>query len=79
MVPLSLLLIFMLLFATFNSVRQAVPVFTGIRDSGMTTVVIGGLVTSTLLTLLWLPLLYLLFEGRPGELGAEDTVAPASP
>lgn len=153
-VPLSLLLIFMLLFATFNSVRQAALVFSGIplatvggvvalllrgmpfsisagvgfialfgvavlngvvmvsyinelrqsgmpleraiREGGLTrlrpvlmtalvaslgfipmaistgagaevqqplaTVVIGGLVTSTLLTLLVLPLLYLLFE-----------------
>ena len=29
-VPLSLLLIFLLLFATFNSIRQAALVFTGI-------------------------------------------------
>lgn len=155
-VPLSLLLIFLLLFATFNSVRQAALVFTGIplatvggifallirgmpfsisagvgfialfgvavlngvvmvsyinelrqhgrtldvavREGGATrlrpvlmtalvaslgfipmaistgagaevqrplaTVVIGGLITSTLLTLLVLPLLYLLFERR---------------
>jgi cobalt-zinc-cadmium resistance protein CzcA len=155
-VPLSLLLIFLLLFATFNSLRQAALVFTGIplatvggvfallirgmpfsisagvgfialfgiavlngvvmvsyindlreqgrpleqavREGGMTrlrpvlmtalvaslgflpmalssgagaevqrplaTVVIGGLVTATLLTLLVLPLLYLLFERR---------------
>lgn len=155
-VPLSLLLIFLLLFATFNSLRQAALVFTGIplatvggvfalllrgmpfsisagvgfialfgvavlngvvmvsyinelrqqgrsldtavREGGLTrlrpvlmtamvaslgfvpmalsngagaevqqplaTVVIGGLVTSTLLTLLVLPLLYLMFERR---------------
>ena len=155
-VPLSLLLIFLLLFATFNSLRQAALVFTGIplatvggvfalllrgmpfsisagvgfialfgvavlngvvmvsyinelrlqgrpldvavREGGITrlrpvlmtalvaslgfvpmalssgagaevqrplaTVVIGGLVTSTLLTLLVLPLLYLMFERR---------------
>lgn len=158
-VPLSLLLIFLLLFATFNSLRQAALVFTGIplatvggvialflrgmpfsisagvgfialfgvavlngvvmvsyinelrqagrpldaavREGGMTrlrpvlmtalvaslgfipmalshgsgaevqrplaTVVIGGLVTATLLTLLVLPLLYLLFERRSAE------------
>ncbi len=158
-VPLSLLLIFLLLFATFNSLRQAALVFTGIplatvggvfalllrgmpfsisagvgfialfgvavlngvvmvsyinelrqhghdldhavREGGMTrlrpvlmtalvaslgfipmaissgagaevqrplaTVVIGGLVTSTLLTLLVLPLLYLMFERRQVE------------
>ena len=158
-VPLSLLLIFLLLFATFNSLRQAALVFTGIplatvggvialllrgmpfsisagvgfialfgvavlngvvmvsyinelrqhglpldqaiREGGLTrlrpvlmtamvaslgfvpmaistgagaevqqplaTVVIGGLVTSTLLTLLVLPLLYLLFERRQAE------------
>ena len=158
-VPVSLLLIFLLLFATFNSLRQAALVFTGIplatvggvlalfargmpfsisagvgfialfgiavlngvvmvsyinelrqhgrpldeavREGGMTrlrpvlmtalvaslgflpmaisssagaevqrplaTVVIGGLITATLLTLLVLPLLYLLFERRqPG-------------
>ena len=156
-VPISLLLIFLLLFATFNSLRQAALVFTGIplatvggvlalfargmpfsisagvgfialfgiavlngvvmvsyinelrqhgrpldeavREGGMTrlrpvlmtalvaslgflpmalsssagaevqrplaTVVIGGLITATLLTLLVLPLLYLLFERRP--------------
>lgn len=155
-VPLSLLLIFLLLFATFNSLRQAALVFTGIplatvggvlallargmpfsisagvgfialfgiavlngvvmvsyinelrqhgraleeavREGGLTrlrpvlmtalvaslgflpmalsssagaevqrplaTVVIGGLITATLLTLLVLPLLYLLFERR---------------
>ena len=158
-VPLSLLLIFLLLFATFNSLRQAALVFTGIplatvggvfalllrgmpfsisagvgfialfgvavlngvvmvsyinelrqqgrpldtavREGGLTrlrpvlmtalvaslgfvpmaissgagaevqrplaTVVIGGLVTSTLLTLLVLPLLYLKFERRKDE------------
>ena len=163
-VPLSLLLIFMLLFATFNSVRQAALVFTGIplatvggvfalllrgmpfsisagvgfialfgvavlngvvmvsyinelrqhgrpldqavREGGLTrlrpvlmtalvaslgfipmaissgagaevqrplaTVVIGGLVTSTLLTLLVLPLLYMMFERRQAE---RDAVA----
>jgi cobalt-zinc-cadmium resistance protein CzcA len=168
-VPLSLLLIFMLLFATFNSVRQATLVFTGIplatvggvialllrgmpfsisagvgfialfgvavlngvvmvsyinelrqrgvpvdeavREGGMTrlrpvlmtalvaslgfipmalssgagaevqrplaTVVIGGLVTSTLLTLLVLPLLYLLFERRSADQHADDEFAPA--
>ncbi|MGH7458095.1 MAG: efflux RND transporter permease subunit [Longimicrobiaceae bacterium] len=157
-VPLSLLLIFVLLFATFNSLKQAALVFTGIplavvggvfalllrgmpftisagvgfialfgiavlngvvlvsyindlrqqgrdldtavREGGMTrlrpvlmtalvaslgfvpmalstsagaevqrplaTVVIGGLVTATLLTLLVLPLLYLMFERRNG-------------
>jgi cobalt-zinc-cadmium resistance protein CzcA len=31
----------------------------------LATVVIGGLITATLLTLLVLPLLYLLFERRP--------------
>ncbi|MDX2208705.1 MAG: CusA/CzcA family heavy metal efflux RND transporter [Gemmatimonadales bacterium] len=163
-VPLSLLLIFLLLFATFNSLRQAALVFTGIplatvggvfalwlrgmpfsisagvgfialfgvavlngvvmvsyinelrqrggpldeavREGGLTrlrpvlmtalvaslgfipmaissgagaevqrplaTVVIGGLVTATLLTLLVLPLLYLLFERRSGSDG--DTI-----
>ena len=170
-VPLSLLLIFMLLFTTFNSVRQAALVFTGIplatvggifalllrgmpfsisagvgfialfgvavlngvvmvsyinelrqqghpldtavREGGMTrlrpvlmtamvaslgfipmaissgagaevqrplaTVVIGGLVTSTLLTLLVLPLLYLLFERRSEErrLASPGTGDPA--
>jgi heavy metal efflux system protein len=171
-VPLSLLLIFMLLFTTFNSVRQAALVFTGIplatvggvfalllrgmpfsisagvgfialfgvavlngvvmvsyinelrqqgrpldtavREGGMTrlrpvlmtamvaslgfipmaissgagaevqrplaTVVIGGLVTSTLLTLLVLPLLYLLFERRSeqrkdGDAGLDEPAA----
>lgn len=180
-VPLSLLLIFVLLFATFNSVRQAALVFTGIplatvggvialftrgmpfsisagvgfialfgiavlngvvmvsymnelrlhgatleraiREGGMTrlrpvlmtalvasfgfipmaistgagaevqqplaTVVIGGLVTSTLLTLLVLPLLYRLFERRQAEREdggaeggaheAEHTTAPEGP
>jgi cobalt-zinc-cadmium resistance protein CzcA len=165
-VPLSLLLIFVLLFATFNSLRQAALVFTGIplatvggvialflrgmpfsisagvgfialfgvavlngvvmvtyinelrqqgvaldraiREGGMTrlrpvlmtamvasfgfipmaistgagaevqqplaTVVIGGLVTSTLLTLLVLPLLYLLFERRQAERDARQEV-----
>ena len=164
-VPLSLLLIFLLLFTTFGSVRQAALVFTGIplatvggvfallirgmpfsisagvgfialfgvavlngvvmvsyinelrtqghpldravREGGMTrlrpvlmtalvaslgfipmaistgagaevqqplaTVVIGGLVTSTLLTLLVLPLLYLMFER-----GSDDPMAEAS-
>lgn len=170
-VPLSLLLIFMLLFTTFNSVRQAALVFSGIplatvggifalllrgmpfsisagvgfialfgvavlngvvmvsyinelrqqghpldtavREGGMTrlrpvlmtamvaslgfipmaissgagaevqrplaTVVIGGLVTSTLLTLLVLPLLYLLFERRSEErrLASAGTGDPA--
>jgi cobalt-zinc-cadmium resistance protein CzcA len=170
-VPLSLLLIFMLLFATFNSVRQAALVFSGIplatvggvvalllrgmpfsisagvgfialfgvavlngvvmvsyinelrqagrpleqavREGGVTrlrpvlmtalvaslgfipmaistgagaevqqplaTVVIGGLVTSTLLTLLVLPLLYLLFErNQPVAITANPlTTAPA--
>ncbi|MHB1071304.1 MAG: efflux RND transporter permease subunit [Gemmatimonadaceae bacterium] len=158
-VPLSLLLIFLMLFATFSSVRQAALVFTGIplatvggvfalllrgmpfsisagvgfialfgiavlngvvmvsyinelrqhglpldeavREGGMTrlrpvlmtalvaslgfipmalshgagaevqrplaTVVIGGLITATLLTLLVLPLLYLLFERRQAQ------------
>ena len=158
-VPLSLLLIFLLLFATFNSLRQAALVFTGIplatvggvfallmrgmpfsisagvgfialfgiavlngvvlvsyinelreqgrtldeavREGGMTrlrpvlmtalvaslgflpmalssgsgaevqrplaTVVIGGLVTATLLTLLVLPLLYLIFERKHAD------------
>ncbi|GMV09876.1 MAG: hypothetical protein AMXMBFR55_16100 [Gemmatimonadota bacterium] len=162
-VPLSLLLIFVLLFATFNSLRQAALVFSGIplatvggvialflrgmpfsisagvgfialfgiavlngvvlvsymnelrmhgvpleraiREGGMTrlrpvlmtalvasfgfipmavstgagaevqqplaTVVIGGLVTSTLLTLLVLPLLYLLFERKQAERDSE--------
>jgi cobalt-zinc-cadmium resistance protein CzcA len=165
-VPLSLLLIFLLLFATFNSLRQAALVFTGIplatvggvfalllrgmpfsisagvgfialfgiavlngvvmvsyinelrqqghplddavREGGMTrlrpvlmtalvaslgfvpmalshgagaevqrplaTVVIGGLVTATLLTLLVLPLLYLLFERRQAERDAVQHV-----
>ena len=171
-VPLSLLLIFMLLFTTFNSVRQAALVFSGIplatvggifalllrgmpfsisagvgfialfgvavlngvvmvsyinelrqqghpldtavREGGMTrlrpvlmtalvaslgfipmaissgagaevqrplaTVVIGGLVTSTLLTLLVLPLLYLLFERRSEEraIAARGTEDPAA-
>lgn len=170
-VPLSLLLIFMLLFTTFNSVRQAALVFSGIplatvggifalllrgmpfsisagvgfialfgvavlngvvmvsyinelrqqghpldtavREGGMTrlrpvlmtalvaslgfipmaissgagaevqrplaSVVIGGLVTSTLLTLLVLPLLYLLFERRSEErrLASAGTDDPA--
>ena len=167
-VPLSLLLIFLLLFATFNNVRQAALVFTGIplatvggvialllrgmpfsisagvgfialfgiavlngvvmvsyinqlrqqglpleraiREGGMTrlrpvlmtalvasfgfipmaissgagaevqrplaTVVIGGLVTSTLLTLLVLPLLYLLFERRSERRATADAVPP---
>jgi heavy metal efflux system protein len=158
-VPLSLLLIFLLLFATFGSLRQAALVFTGIplatvggvfalllrgmpfsisagvgfialfgiavlngvvmvsyindlrlqgrgleeavREGGMTrlrpvlmtalvaslgflpmalshgsgaevqrplaTVVIGGLITATLLTLLVLPLLYLVFEGKKAD------------
>ena len=166
-VPLSLLLIFLLLFATFNSIRQAALVFTGIplatvggvialflrgmpfsisagvgfialfgiavlngvvmvsymnelrqhgmpldkaiREGGMTrlrpvlmtalvasfgfipmaistgagaevqqplaTVVIGGLVTSTLLTLLVLPLLYLLFERKQAEREARGAVS----
>jgi cobalt-zinc-cadmium resistance protein CzcA len=165
-VPLSLLLIFLLLFATFNSVRQAALVFTGIplatvggvfalllrgmpfsisagvgfialfgiavlngvvmvtyinelrhqghpleqavREGGMTrlrpvlmtalvaalgfvpmaishgagaevqrplaTVVIGGLITATLLTLLVLPLLYLRFERSNAERTPEATV-----
>jgi cobalt-zinc-cadmium resistance protein CzcA len=171
-VPLSLLLIFMLLFTTFNSVRQAALVFSGIplatvggifalllrgmpfsisagvgfialfgvavlngvvmvsyinelrqqghpldtavREGGMTrlrpvlmtalvaslgfipmaissgagaevqrplaSVVIGGLVTSTLLTLLVLPLLYLLFERRSEErrLASAGTDDPAA-
>lgn len=168
-VPLSLLLIFLLLFATFNSLRQAGLVFTGIplatvggvvalllrgmpfsisagvgfialfgiavlngvvmvsyinqlrqqglpleraiREGGMTrlrpvlmtalvasfgfipmaissgagaevqrplaTVVIGGLVTSTLLTLLVLPLLYFLFERRSERRATADAVPPA--
>ena len=176
-VPLSLLLIFLLLFATFNSLRQAALVFTGIplatvggvfalllrgmpfsisagvgfialfgvavlngvvmvsyinelrqqgrpldlavREGGMTrlrpvlmtalvaslgfipmaisggagaevqrplaTVVIGGLVTSTLLTLLVLPLLYSMFERRkekgavpvtPGTQSGQSTDTP---
>ncbi len=165
-VPLSLLLIFLLLFATFNSLRQAALVFTGIplatvggvfalflrgmpfsisagvgfialfgvavlnglvmvtyinelrqhgrsleeavREGGLTrlrpvlmtalvaslgfipmalshgagaevqrplaTVVIGGLITATLLTLLVLPLLYLLFERRQVEREAVQRV-----
>ena len=169
-VPLSLLLIFLLLFATFNSLRQAALVFTGIplatvggvfalllrgmpfsisagvgfialfgvavlngvvmvsyinelrqqgrpledavREGGMTrlrpvlmtalvaslgfvpmaisqgagaevqqplaTVVIGGLITSTLLTLLVLPLLYLMFERRSDARQQEGTLV-ASP
>ena len=168
-VPLSLLLIFLLLFATFNSIRQAALVFTGIplatvggvialflrgmpfsisagvgfialfgiavlngvvmvsymnelrqhgmplaqaiREGGMTrlrpvlmtalvasfgfipmaistgagaevqqplaTVVIGGLFTSTLLTLLVLPLLYLLFERKQAEREARGEVGGA--
>ena len=172
-VPLSLLLIFLLLFATFNSLRQAALVFTGIplatvggvlallmrgmpfsisagvgfialfgiavlngvvmvsyinelrqqgrpleqavREGGMTrlrpvlmtalvaslgfvpmaishgagaevqrplaTVVIGGLITATLLTLLVLPLLYLMFERQQSEampeLAHKDEVALA--
>ena len=164
-VPLSLLLIFLLLFATFNSLRQAALVFTGIplatvggvfallirgmpfsisagvgfialfgiavlnglvmvsyinelrqkghpldeavREGGMTrlrpvlmtalvaalgfipmalshgagaevqrplaTVVIGGLITATLLTLLVLPLLYLMFERRNANRVPEPT------
>ena len=168
-VPISLLLIFVLLFATFNSLRQAALVFTGIplatvggvialllrgmpfsisagvgfialfgvavlngvvmvsyinelryaghpleqavREGGMTrlrpvlmtalvaslgfipmaistgsgaevqrplaTVVIGGLVTSTLLTLLVLPLLYLLFERRSAVREAAERDAAA--
>lgn len=174
-VPLSLLLIFLMLFATFNSLRQAALVFTGIplatvggvfalllrgmpfsisagvgfialfgiavlnglvmvsyinelrqhgrpleeavREGAMTrlrpvlmtalvaslgfipmalshgagaevqrplaTVVIGGLVTATLLTLLVLPLLYLLFERRQAEretvqqvTGEHDLITP---
>jgi cobalt-zinc-cadmium resistance protein CzcA len=171
-VPLSLLLIFLLLFATFGSVRQAALVFTGIplaavggvaalllrgmpfsisagvgfialfgiavlngvvmvshinelrrlghpleqavREGGMTrlrpvlmtalvaslgfvpmalshgagaevqrplaTVVIGGLVTSTLLTLLVLPLLYLLFErGQPALPGPVEELEAREP
>lgn len=169
-VPLSLLLIFLLLFATFNSLRQAALVFTGIplatvggvfalllrgmpfsisagvgfialfgiavlngvvmvsyinelrqqgrsldnavREGGMTrlrpvlmtalvaalgfvpmaishgagaevqrplaTVVIGGLATATLLTLLVLPLLYLRFERKSSE-AASDAATPAEP
>lgn len=170
-VPLSLLLIFMLLFATFNSVRQAALVFSGIplatvggvvalllrgmpfsisagvgfialfgvavlngvvmvsyinelrqsgmpleraiREGGLTrlrpvlmtalvaslgfipmalstgagaevqqplaTVVIGGLFTSTILTLLVLPLLYLLFErGQEAKKHEQFGGAPAS-
>ena len=168
-VPLSLLLIFLLLFTTFNSLRQAALVFTGIplatvggvfalllrgmpfsisagvgfialfgiavlngvvmvsyinelrqqgrdldtavREGGMTrlrpvlmtalvaslgfipmaissgagaevqrplaTVVIGGLVTSTLLTLLVLPLLYRIFERKAAE--KADHAAQAAP
>jgi cobalt-zinc-cadmium resistance protein CzcA len=168
-VPLSLLLIFLLLFATFNSIRQAALVFTGIplatvggvialflrgmpfsisagvgfialfgiavlngvvmvsymnelrqhgmplaqaiREGGMTrlrpvlmtalvasfgfipmaistgagaevqqplaAVVIGGLFTSTLLTLLVLPLLYLLFERKQAEREARGEVGGA--
>ncbi|MGI9188675.1 MAG: efflux RND transporter permease subunit [Longimicrobiaceae bacterium] len=166
-VPLSLLLIFLLLFATFNSLRQAALVFTGIplatvggvfalwirgmpfsisagvgfialfgiavlngvvmvsyinelrqqghpldeavREGGMTrlrpvlmtalvaalgflpmalshgagaevqrplaTVVIGGLITATLLTLLVLPLLYLMFEHKSAGRVPEPTAA----
>ena len=166
-VPLSLLLIFLLLFATFNSLRQAALVFTGIplatvggvfalllrgmpfsisagvgfialfgiavlngvvmvsyinelrqqgrsleeavREGGMTrlrpvlmtalvaslgflpmalshgsgaevqrplaTVVIGGLITATLLTLLVLPLLYLMFERKNADKVPEPTAA----
>jgi heavy metal efflux system protein len=166
-VPLSLLLIFLLLFATFNSVRQAALVFTGIplatvggvfalllrgmpfsisagvgfialfgiavlngvvmvsyinelrerghslddavREGGMTrlrpvlmtalvaslgflpmalshgagaevqrplaTVVIGGLFTATLLTLLVLPLLYLLFERKHADRSPDPSEA----
>ncbi len=166
-VPLSLLLIFLLLFATFNSLRQAALVFTGIplatvggvfalllrgmpfsisagvgfialfgiavlngvvmvsyinelrqqghpldqavREGGMTrlrpvlmtalvaalgfvpmalshgagaevqrplaTVVIGGLVTATLLTLLVLPLLYLMFERKNADRVPQPTAA----
>jgi len=173
-VPLSLGLIFLLLFATFNSLRQAALVFSGIplatvggvlalllrgmpfsisagvgfialfgiavlngvvmvsyinelrqqgrpleqavREGGMTrlrpvlmtamvaslgfipmaissgaggevqrplaTVVIGGLVTSTLLTLLVLPLLYLMFERKsdslPSKAAEVDTLEPAT-
>ncbi|MDX2059823.1 MAG: CusA/CzcA family heavy metal efflux RND transporter [Gemmatimonadales bacterium] len=169
-VPISLLLIFLLLFATFNAVRQAALVFTGIplatvggvfalllrgmpfsisagvgfialfgvavlngvvlvsyinelraqgvpldraiREGGLTrlrpvlmtalvaslgfvpmavssgagaevqrplaTVVIGGLITSTLLTLLVLPLLYLLFERRADRLETAEEAAVMS-
>lgn len=170
-VPLSLLLIFLLLFATFNSLRQAALVFTGIplatvggvfalllrgmpfsisagvgfialfgiavlngvvmvsyinelrqrghslddavREGGMTrlrpvlmtalvaafgfvpmaishgagaevqrplaTVVIGGLVTATLLTLLVLPLLYLRFERKQSDVLLEGSkIEPAA-
>ena len=170
-VPLSLLLIFLLLFATFNSLRQAALVFTGIplatvggvfalllrgmpfsisagvgfialfgvavlngvvmvsyinelrqhgrrledavREGGITrlrpvlmtalvaslgfvpmaisqgagaevqqplaTVVIGGLITSTLLTLLVLPLLYLMFERRSEAREQEGAVVDGAP
>jgi cobalt-zinc-cadmium resistance protein CzcA len=44
----------------------------------LATVVIGGLVTSTLLTLIVLPVLYQWLEGRSGESGAGSTRPPES-
>ena len=45
----------------------------------LATVVIGGLISSTLLTLVVLPALYSLFHGRAEALGARSSAAVPTP
>lgn len=78
------------LVASFGFIPMAISTGAGAEvQQPLATVVIGGLVTSTLLTLLVLPLLYRLFERRQAEREdggaeggaheAEHTTAPEGP
>jgi cobalt-zinc-cadmium resistance protein CzcA len=64
------------LVASLGFIPMAVSTSAGAEvQRPLATVVIGGLVTSTLLTLLVLPLLYELFEGSRKDANARETSA----
>jgi Cu/Ag efflux pump CusA len=61
-VSMTLLLIVSLLYITFNELVPALIIFGAEVQRPLATVVIGGLITSTLLTLLLLPAPHARFE-----------------
>ena len=89
-VPVTLFVLFLLLFSSFNSLRNAVLILlniplalvggvaalwlTGQNLSVPSSVVVGGLVSSTVLTLLVMPALYKWFAVRPDRGTAEGNL-----